>query len=608
MHLSRRDFLKLGAAAAVMAATGCGDSTLPPADPNRPIVGAAIHPALGIARVGNAADGFFFGPELPGELPAGPFKAASGAILRQAARFRVYGLDAQGLPVRELTAAEAEIAWTVHLTNEKAAWYDFETALDIPEAVPTGRRNADVQDRSQWINDPGPRTVVGPGAGSQPFDSGQIMGQSIYLGELQTDGDGRLIVLGGRGRSFSPTGAMLTTFANNDGWTDDISDGPVTATVTFQGQALPVQPAWVVVAPPNYGPAVAHDFRTLFDVVTQTMIEAGYLTAPTTVSFLQNIYPLFDRLSGLQWVNAGILERYGWGSPEDFSSPALRDQLADPSPANRPFREAMFARFRNPDFAVMQPEALPPIYGDAVAIPADSPRDWIAVTPLQFEQLRRWAAGDFVDDRQLALAVPQSLSDLPLPAQPAALDRAALEACLAGAFHPGCEVTWPIRNASLWGSLYRLKPRAQAEPDYGDTLTPGAALAPGGPLDGLLPGGLSRWMAVPWQSDTASCRSGYEPEIDPYLPTFWAPRVPNHVLAEADYQTVLDTGLPLDQRQAAFNNRQQFFRAIDAATSTETLTNMVRDWYKLGLVENRPGPPGGEFPAQLQVESEYGFS
>src|SRR5262252_3568654 len=32
----------------------------------------AIHPAIGVARVGNSRDAFFFGPEVPGALPAGP--------------------------------------------------------------------------------------------------------------------------------------------------------------------------------------------------------------------------------------------------------------------------------------------------------------------------------------------------------------------------------------------------------------------------------------------------------------------------------------------------------------------------------------------------------
>jgi hypothetical protein len=39
-------------------------------------------------------------------------------------------------------------------------------------------------------------------------------------------------------------------------------------------------------------------------------------------------------------------------------------------------------------------------------------------------------------------------------------------------------------------------------------------------------------MAVPWQTDTASCRSGYDLSYDPYVPAFWPARVPNEVLTK----------------------------------------------------------------------------
>src|SRR5215475_3814943 len=142
--LSRRDLLKAGASSALLAVVGCGDRAL---GSDGRIVRAAIHPAIGIARVGNSPDQYYLGPEIPGGLPIAPqgYKDTSGAMKRQAARFRVFGLDADGRVVRELTADDATIVWTVHLANQKASWYQFETALDIPEAVPSARRNAAYQ-------------------------------------------------------------------------------------------------------------------------------------------------------------------------------------------------------------------------------------------------------------------------------------------------------------------------------------------------------------------------------------------------------------------------------------------------------------------------------
>jgi hypothetical protein len=119
------------------------------------IVGAAIHPAIGIGRVGNSRESFYFGPEVPGRVPHAEdgFKDAAGAVARQAARFRVFGLDRQGQAVRELTAGEAEISWRVDVANSKAAWYAFDTPFDIPGAAPALRRNLQVvwgQAQSRW--------------------------------------------------------------------------------------------------------------------------------------------------------------------------------------------------------------------------------------------------------------------------------------------------------------------------------------------------------------------------------------------------------------------------------------------------------------------------
>ena len=83
------------------------------------ITSCVIHPGIGVARVGNSATDYFIGPEVPGPVgpPDGGYKDASGAIKRQVARFRIYGLNAAGEVVQEITAADAEITWHVHVAN-----------------------------------------------------------------------------------------------------------------------------------------------------------------------------------------------------------------------------------------------------------------------------------------------------------------------------------------------------------------------------------------------------------------------------------------------------------------------------------------------------------
>src|SRR5262249_45468961 len=130
-------------------------------------------------------------------------------------------------------------------------------------------RNSHIKgaDRQQLIIDPGPRTIEGRKTSGEDyqFDNGEFFGEPVYLGELRTDDLGRLIFLGGRGKSRSVTGAPPSDFANNHGWHDDTSDGPVSARVSINGREIPVESAWVIVAPPTYAPDLK-SVRTMYDL------------------------------------------------------------------------------------------------------------------------------------------------------------------------------------------------------------------------------------------------------------------------------------------------------------------------------------------------------
>lgn len=584
---------------------------LPPVDDDC-IVKAAIYPGIGVARLGNSDNDFFIGPEVPDPAPEAPgfYRDATGALKRQAARFRIYGLNAEGKTVRELTAADAKIEWTVHLANKKSAWYQFQLALDIPEAEaapPSLLRNAAVADRAQLVIDPGARTIEGKnqsGGKKHTFDTGKFMGTPVYLGELRTDEAGRLIVLGGRGKSASFDRTVAITFANNEGWHDDTSDGPVTAKVTYQGQKLNVAPAWVVVGPPNYAP-MQKSVRTMWDLMRDVAISANMLTKPARPSFDQDIRPLFERMSNLQWVNAGFAAAFGWRSPNEWTNPEVMARLADPSPNSREMRLTLANHFRDFNRDSWSPTPWPWNYGDAMNIPpAETPRQNVALTDTQLGFLKQWAMGDFDADYDPERQPPRRIEDVPVADQPATLDKASMEHCLADAFHPGCEMTWPMRNSMMYMSAFRLD-HADAdwiEPQYGGALIQDTLSLPNGPLAGQVPGGVTRWMAVPWQTDTASCRSGYLKSYDPYLPTFWPARVPNQVLTKESYDVVMDKDRPMGERLAAFANRASWIRGLGTKSYTAQINNMIRDYGKLGVVEVLPGPGDPEFPETMEVE------
>ena len=130
---SRRDFLRTSAVVAGLALVPETVSACTSAQSTAfPIDRAArfeVHPSVGIARVGNSTDSFFFGPEVPGAVPtaAKGFKDATGAMAKQAARFRVYAFDAGGKPLGEVPG-DVRVEWPVSVANKKPSWYEYQVA------------------------------------------------------------------------------------------------------------------------------------------------------------------------------------------------------------------------------------------------------------------------------------------------------------------------------------------------------------------------------------------------------------------------------------------------------------------------------------------------
>jgi hypothetical protein len=165
-------------------------------------------------------------------------------------------------------------------------------------------------------------------------------------------------------------------------------------------------------------------------------------------------------------------------------------------------------------------------------------------------------------------------------------------------------MTWVMRTPSMYMAPFRLKHCAEHWKEPGYTSIADSIQLPNGPLGPQVPGGLTRWMALPWQTDTASCRSGYTTAYDPYLPTFWPARVPNQVLTTASYDVVMDAGRPLAERLAAFADRALWTRRLGPGNYTEQINHMVHHFGDMGLVEVRPGPAEhASFPAAMQVEN-----
>lgn len=409
-----------------------------------------IHPAIGIARLGNSPD-FFIGPELIGEElnPTGGFKDNQCRVKRQAARFRIFAHHDDNT-VSEITGAVADITWTVHIVNSKAAHPDrmnTESAADL-------------------TIDPGSGTTNGPNQ-TKAFDSGTISFSgapvtTVPLGEMLTDTDNHLLVLGGSGISASPRGDALSGyFWSTAGWYDDASDGPVTATIKLyeDGSTPSVVPAWVLVAPPKFAPH-QQSVITLYDRITEAMVEGGFLTAPTATSYTNDIYPILQRARDTQWVEVTM-------GAHTWTDPVLTQTT----------KTAIFNKLKTPN---------PPGGGGDMPDLNNSGSDDDRLTSVQYQHMSNWVNNvNFTNDWSGVPAPQTSIT-------PEGLDRAALENCVGGAFYPGIETGGlpsdyrPSIDTSIYMEAYRLK----------------ATTAPGT---------LSHVMALPWQNDFFQCANNWWP-------------------------------------------------------------------------------------------------
>ena len=424
-------------------------------------------------------------------------------------------------------------------------------------------------------------------------------------------------MLGGHGKSENINGDIAITFANNEGWYDDISDGPVTAEVEYNGTTLTVDPAWVICAPPDYAP-MQKSVRTMWDLMRDVAVKSNMLVRPKRPSFKNDILPIFQRMTDLQWVNAGFAGAFGFGGQFNYTTTEWIKRLGNPSPAYMEMRRSISNNFRRFEVSGAEaPQLWPWMYGDAISIPSTgSVRQHATLSTLQLEFLDQWVKGDFDADYVDMTGCPHipkppTIDDLPITEQPDMLTKAAMEFCLADAFHPGCEMTWPMRSSGMYMSAFRIKHAKKTPPVntmyYGpmmnnDTLP----LAKGPILGGQVAGSITRWMAIPWQTDTASCRDGYTSDYDPYLPTFWPARVPNNILNEERYKEATNSELAEETRIQAFNLRSEWLDDLPldggAPTYTNQINSMVKYFDKLAVVQKRPGVNHDpNFPTEMQI-------
>jgi hypothetical protein len=307
-------------------------------------------------------------------------------------------------------------------------------------------------------------------------------------------------------------------------------------------ETIVAEPAWIIVAPPDFAPSL-ENVVTLYDVVYNIMAkfvdQSLAVTKDTIVSFTRDVYPILRRVSALHWVSNVAAGGHGPGHRMHFESRI--PELATNTKDTADLRGFIFKKLRRPSGGGGNMPKLPATLTNENVINAS-----VALTECQYERMRKWADGTFEADWPAGGAVPRPrrLEDLSAPDRPAALDRAALEACVGGGFFPGIEVGRIMLERSTYAehTPFRINPNR-------------------------FPGDLTARMAVPWQADFFACALQVDPDDDPDNPEngmdWWPAQRPVNVLRDE--------------------------HVTDWTSEIKTVEQMVENWHELGFIVKEEG-------------------
>jgi hypothetical protein len=640
-----------------------------------------VHPAIGIARVGNSEE-YYIGPEtaaglpLPGQpdnparggLPINPatdatitskdLRDADGGFKRQAARFRIFQYPNQNpgtYPTGQGTEIQigstvngrtvTDIIWTVHVANKKANTYvlveDPPTAGiaayengNLPPLRNASIENGDPNNPARITMltiDPGPRTISGTDTGSVKFDTATTA--SIYqagtgivqlgnypksfpddsfsnlycptgpidtLGELRTDKQGHLLVLGGYGRAcgWDVTPPYLNDDVNNDNWFDDASDGPVSAVLVLDDGSVQAVDAgaWVTATDPSYAPQtlnIVSLWDDMYDAWVRNLALApalysqGNFQTSYQPPFPDQLMPIFQSVSLQQW-NINLND----GGIYAHTQVGLINAATVPSQS---FINPITAYIRNPNDS-SQWSLGPPLMPGSLG---DSNQDFLVLSKTQYFFLQQWQNNNYTPDAGPVLGPGEYL------------DKVVLQNCLGGRFSPGIDLTFIVRDPDLYikdwqtaSGPFRIKP---APLDY-NAVQKGVPLLSEGyvPLhtgnDGAEPGDVSKFMAIPWHTDYNSCAT--HPPIDnPVAGTtlFWSWPAQRPV---AVYPAKLNPSAPPTKQLWSVRGNGTASPYPQSWGRYQDRINMVLNWPRIGVVLQGIAIDGGNFSADVYLEVE----
>lgn len=570
-----------------------------------------------------------------------------GHLKKQAARFRIYAYDpnscngypsGDGIEVCVGTKLPdgrtvTDLVWSSHLANKKAAAYNVvndKGKLAYKGGQVPQRRNpevhGDVNDTGRLLGlmiDAGPRAISARSNDYAHFDrcsqastvkEGKIVALPDYpirfpedsndelfepsgpldtLGEMLTDEQGRLLLLASNGNAVGQydeynVPVQITGDLNNASWFDSASDGPVNVTLHFDdGSCERAHGAWVVCCDPAYAPQIRNVVSVWDDVydmfVRELNLQPDLYGRDNSVlpeympdfkpDFAQDIKPLFIACNLQRWT-ANL-------PPFALKAHTAVDNISEDDDPNRTIMAGLnFIRNPNKDESNIGAPLMPLSLGQAGT-------SFMTVTKTQYFKLEQWSKGIYHKGQGSKLGPGE------------VLDMASLSNCLGGRYVPGIEVSYSIMDKEIYvqnweasgAGPFRIKqqPLTYEKLDKTKPYLNIGWLPCHGMTDGLQPGDLSKFMAVPWQTDYNSCSihataintngENKSNGAESTLYWSWPSQRPDAVYVAEE---VINNVLP--QQKWSIRGKGTYAVNPASAATFQDPVQSVKDWHKIGII------------------------
>lgn len=373
-----------------------------------------IYPPIGIGRVGGS-DSIFICPETSesfgieidadgNENELTEFKDSNGLLKRQASRFTVFELDENSSEYKPIQNNNITIKWEVQLANKKASvvrpsnGYPPRNAPNLPLEMRNNENELSIISDVVTINSDS----------NEVFDLvGKYKETSVYLGSINTDSKGNLIVAGGKGISQGPYIPNMNFYYSPD-WFDDTSDGYIKATIFFEdGSKINAEGSWFIVAPPDFAPSVK-SVVTLYDILRNLEVNNGRIVVDR-FEFFRDILPMINRFKEHQWVENG-----------DFEINYSVAELRNSSYENFSIRSEVYQK-------ILTIQNL----------------QKFSLTDFQLEALNSYMYGDFITAEDQELPIADKLT------------KTVLDTTVGQAFYPGIELGILSENDTIYAEPFR---------------------------------------------------------------------------------------------------------------------------------------------------------